>query len=164
MSARLQRLGDALLGLVYPRRAECMGCGTRVGLERDWLCDACREELASRWVGAGLPPGKGAFDGAAYAYHYGGPAGGLVRNLKYRGVWHLAPRMGRAMANAFAAIQPTGADCLVPVPMHPKRLRKRGFNHAELLAESAAQRLELPMLDALARTRNRHACPPRSAA
>ena len=154
MSARLRCLGDALLGLIYPRRAVCMGCGSRAGFTRDWLCDACREELASRWVGAGRPPGKRAFDGAAYAFHYGGPAGGLVRNLKYRGVGRLSEMMGRAMADAFAAIQPTGADCLVPVPMHPKRLRERGVNHAVLLAGAAGERLELPVLDALARTRN----------
>lgn len=154
MSARLAKVGDALLGLIYPRRAVCMGCGTREGFERDWLCETCRKELADRWIGAGMPPGRGAFDGAAYAYHYGGPAGGLVRNLKYRGVSRLAGTMGRAMARAFEAIQPTGADCLVPVPMHPKRLRERGANHALLLAKAAGERLNLPVLDALERTRN----------
>ena len=154
MSARLKRPGDALLGLIYPRRAVCMGCGTQEGFARDWLCEPCRENLASRWVGAGRPPGKHMFDGAAYAYHYGGPAGGLVRNLKYQGVSRLAPTMGRAMARAFEAIQPTGADCLVPVPMHPKRLRERGANHAQLLARVTGECLGLPVLDALKRTRN----------
>ena len=131
-----------------------MGCGSREGFPRDWLCEDCRQLLAKRWVGPGLPPGGGLFLGAAYGYVYGGPAGGLVRNLKYRGVTRLAPLMGRAMANAFEAIQPTGADCAVPVPMHKKRLRQRGFNHAALLAREAAGRLGVEALDALVRVKN----------
>ena len=150
----MRRALDALLGLVYPRRAVCMGCGSRAGFPRDWLCEDCRQLLAKRWVGAGKPPRGGLFRGAAYGYHYGGPAGGLVRNLKYRGVWRLAEGMGRAMASAFEAIQPTGADCVAPVPMHPRRLRRRGFNHAALLAREAAKRLDLPVEDVLARVRN----------
>ena len=42
----------------------------------------------------------------------------------------------------------------MPVPMHPRRLRERGCNHAALLAEAAAKGLELQMVEALARTRN----------
>ena len=150
----MNRFFDALLGLIYPRRAACMGCGSRAGFPREWLCEDCRRLLARRWAGPGMPPPGGLFNGAAYGYYYGGPAGGLVRNLKYRGVTRLAEGMGRAMASAFAAIQPTGADCVVPVPMHKKRLRKRGFNHAALLAKEAARHLELPMLEALVRVRN----------
>ncbi len=150
----MNRAIDALLGLIYPRSAACMGCGSRAGFPREWLCEDCRQLLAKRWVGPGQPPPGGAFQGAAYGYHYGGPAGGLVRNLKYRGVTRLAEGMARAMANAFEAIQPTGADCVVPVPMHRKRLKQRGFNHAALLAKATAARLELPALDALVRVRN----------
>ena len=151
---RLRRLSGGLLALLYPSRAVCMGCDSQSGFPREWLCEECRVKLAERWVGAAQPPQGGLFDGAAYAYRYSGPAGGLVRNLKYRGVWRLAEPMGRDMARAFEAIQPTGADCLVPVPMHPKRLRDRGFNHAEALAKQAAAQLELPVLGALERIRN----------
>ena len=150
----MSRVIDALLGLIYPRKAACMGCGSRAGFPRDWLCEDCRQLLAKRWVGAGPVPAGGLFMGAAYGYYYGGPAGGLVRNLKYRGVKRLAPLMGRAMATAFEAIQPTGADCVVPVPMHRRRLRQRGFNHAALLADEAGKRLGLPTLEALERVRN----------
>lgn len=150
----MKRAIDALIELIYPRRAVCMGCGSRAGFPRDWLCEDCRQLLAKRWVGAGPVPDGGLFMGAAYGYYYGGPAGDLVRNLKYRGVTRLSEGMGRAMAKAFEAIQPTGADCVVPVPMHRKRLRKRGFNHAELLACEAAKRLNLPMENALERVRN----------
>ena len=151
---RLLRLVRGARDVLYPKRAECMGCGSRAGFDRDWLCEACRRELAGRWVGAGQPPRGGVIEGAAYGYRYGGPAAGMVRNLKYRGVRLLAEPMGRAMASAFSALQPLEIDGVVPVPMHPKRRRDRGYNHAALLAAQVAGQLDLPLLDVLSRTRD----------
>ena len=150
----MKRFVDGLMDLIYPKRAECMGCGSHAGFERDWLCEDCRRELANRWVGAGQPPRGGVIAGAAYGYRYGGPAAGMVRNLKYRGVRLLAEPMGRAMVSAFEALRPVELDGVVPVPMHPKRQRDRGYNHAGLLAAQVAAQLGLPHLDALERTRN----------
>ncbi len=154
MSEGLKRGARALLELIYPIRAECMGCGTRAGFERDWLCEDCRQALANRWVGAAPPPEGDLIDGAAYGYFYGGPAGGLVRNLKYRGVSRLAEPMGRQMVRALEGLQPAHIDCVTPVPMHVRRVRKRGVNQALLLAREVADGLQLPLEEALVRTRN----------
>jgi len=154
MSEGLKRGARALLELIYPIRAECMGCGTKAGFERDWLCEDCRQALANRWVGAAPPPEGGLIDGAAFGYLYGGPAGGLVRNLKYRGVSRLAEPMGRQMLRAFEGLQPASIDCVVPVPMHIRRTRKRGVNHALLLAREVATGLDQPLSEVLVRTRN----------
>jgi len=131
-----------------------MGCGSRAGFERDWLCEDCRQALTSRWVGVAPPPEGGLIEGAAYGYLYGGPAGGLVRNLKYRGVSRLAEPMGRQMLRAFEGLQPAHIDCVVPVPMHIRRTHKRGVNHALLLAREVATGLGLPLAESLVRTRN----------
>ena len=154
MSERIQSGLKALVRLVYPVRAVCMGCGTKAGFERDWLCEDCRQEMASRWVGVAPPPEGGLIEGAAYGYRYGGPAAGLVRNLKYRGVARLAEPMGARMVAAFAGLQPAHIDCVTPVPMHIRRQRRRGCNHALLLARAVADELDLPVSDALTRTRN----------
>lgn len=154
MSDVVERGIKALARLVYPVRAECMGCGSKAGFERDWLCEDCRQALANRWIGAAPPPGGGLIDGAAYGFYYGGPASGLVRNLKYRGIARLAEPMGRQMARAFEGLQPAHIDCVAPVPMHIRRVRRRGVNHALLLAREVASRLELPVEQALTRTRN----------
>lgn len=146
------KIRDALLNLLYPKRANCMGCGAATGCREDWVCPACREDLARGWVGAEMPPKY--LDAAAYGYVYRGAAAGMVRRLKYSGVGKLAAFMGRDMVRAYRFIEPTGADCVCCVPMHSKRLRQRGRNHAELLARDVAARLELPYLDALERTRD----------
>ena len=148
------RPAGPLVEILYPCRAICMGCDSGAGLERDWLCEECRMELARSWLGAVGAPKGGLILGAACAYRYGGPAGSMVRNLKYRGIWRLAEMMGPHMARAFEALRPTCADCVVPVPMHSARLRQRGFNHAEMLAVQAAGPMGLPVENALARVRN----------
>ena len=150
----VKRFADGVLGLLYPARARCVGCGTRVGMPRNWLCEDCQNGLARRWVGVARPPEGGLFDGAAYCYHYGGPAGGMVRSLKYAGVSRLGEMMARHMAMALEGLQPMDADCVAAVPMHRRRRAERGFNHADLLARELAARLELPVLDALERVRN----------
>ncbi|HEU0187160.1 MAG TPA: phosphoribosyltransferase family protein, partial [Gallionellaceae bacterium] len=46
-------------------------------------------------------------------------------------------------------------DCIVPMPLHPLRLRERGFNQSLLLARELGARFKLPVLEqACQRTRN----------
>lgn len=148
------RLKAILLDLVYPRRATCMGCGSMLGCDRDDLCEDCREELARSWVGLKTPPRGSKIDGAAYVSYYHGPAGGLVRNLKYRGAWLLAEHMGKEIARSAMLLRIENECYVAAVPMHPKRMRSRGFNHAEALARCAADHLNLEYADLLMRTRN----------
>ena len=154
MSGQLRSGLEALARLFYPARAVCMGCGSRAGFDRDWLCEDCRQALAGRWVGVNPPPEGGWIEGAAYAYVYGGPAGGLVHNLKFRSVSRLAEPMGLQMVRALEGLQPLRVDCAAPVPMHPRRLRQRGIDHALLLARAVAGELELPVAQPLIRTRD----------
>ena len=149
----IRRAGEGLMKLLYPGRAICVGCGDRSGQEREWLCEACRQALAKRWLGVVPPPGP-EIDLAAGAYRYGGPARGMVRSLKYGSAAVLAGMMARPMARALEPLGPLAADGVAYVPMHPKRQAERGYNHAALLAEALADALELPVLDALSRTRD----------
>lgn len=154
MNPILRRAALRGIELIYPKRAVCMGCGAAFGCDVDWLCNECREQLARSWIGAVIVPPDGSLDGAAYAYDYRGAAGGLVRNLKYRGVYRLADDMAAAMVRAYQAIEPTGVELVTPVPMHPKRLKRRGYNQSEWLARRVAARMNLPVECVLARVRN----------
>ena len=149
-----ERLKEGLLDLFFPRRATCLGCGNMLGLDRNDICDDCRLMLAKNWIGLKPAPKKSRIDGAAYAYGYHGPAGRLVRNLKYRGVWLLAEEMGADIARAAMLLRIENICYVTAVPMHPGRMRMRGRNHAELLARVVADRLGLEYVDILIRTRN----------
>lgn len=128
-----------------------MGCGDKRGFEGEWFCPKCREALARKWNGAFY---DAKLDGAAAAYRYEGPAGSVVRYMKYRGVRVLKGMMAEDMLRALRHIEPVRADAVAAVPMHPKRLRERGFNQSELLAREIAGRLGLPFEDCLVRMRN----------
>jgi predicted amidophosphoribosyltransferase len=89
---------------------------------------------------------------------YEGPARELVRALKFRGAVALVDAMAAQIAaNAPPGLLGEGAGpdparpVLVPVPLHPRRMRARGFNQARLLAEALARRTGLATADCLER-------------
>ena len=119
----------SLLAVVAPPL--CFGC--RRHATREPLCGACRAELA--WLG---PEPFACGPVAAWApLAYDGPARALVRGLKFGG----AAGLSEVMAAQLAANAPDGLLAgfdLVPVPLHPRRRRKRGYNQAERLASALA--------------------------
>jgi predicted amidophosphoribosyltransferase len=72
----------------------------------------------------------------------------IVHALKYDSRRSIAPRLA-SMMRAAGADALEGADCVVPVPLHPRRQRARGFNQADDLARG----LGLPVMLLLERTR-----------
>lgn len=142
------------MNLLFPRRAVCMACGRMTGHTRDDVCEDCRAALAQNFIGALGPMPALGVDFACAAHPYPGPAGGLVRSLKYGGVAILARRMGADLARAAALMRMPEGTRVAFVPMHPKRLRRRGRNHAELLARALAAEMGLECVELLARTRN----------
>jgi predicted amidophosphoribosyltransferase len=74
----------------------------------------------------------------------------LVRHLKYAGWLHLAATCAEAMADH---IQVASLDALVPVPLHPVRLRARGYNQARALAEALGAIHGWPVLEVVERAR-----------
>ncbi|MBI4233214.1 MAG: ComF family protein [Chloroflexi bacterium] len=77
-----------------------------------------------------------------------------VHRLKYSNLRAIAPALAGLLAEHLQA-HPVPADLIVPVPLHPRRERQRGFNQAALLAKEAGRRLRLPLVErALARVRD----------
>ena len=140
MAAPLERV----LSLVAPPL--CWSCGG-ASVPRDPLCGGCRRSL--RRLGPEPVYLAGLQVWAPLAYE--GPARALVRGLKYRSASALAGPMAAQMAaNAPPGLLRAPAT-LVPVPLHPARLRRRGFNQAELLAMALAHRTGLAVCDCLRR-------------
>ena len=148
------KIGNLLLNLLYPRRATCVGCGSMLGCDRDDLCEECREQLAQNWVGPRMPAPETGLDGAAYAYRYHGPAGAMVRMLKYSGVRVLVPIMSHDLTDAVKLLRLENLYAVTSVPMPKNRLRRRGLDHAALLAQGVAGSINVPYAHLLTRTRN----------
>lgn len=72
----------------------------------------------------------------------------LVYDFKFSGQRYLAPYIGCGMAEVAARMLPEDA-AVAAVPLHEDKLRQRGFNQAEALAEAVAGRLGVPFLRGL---------------
>jgi ComF family protein len=96
------------------------------------------------------------FDHAVAAFSYKFPLDKLIQALKYRERLILV----NFLADAFTQRITTKPDCIVALPLHPTRLRERGFNQSLLLARQLSRRLGIPLLaNACERVRN---TPPQS--
>jgi ComF family protein len=165
----LRQALDAALPPLCPSCREPLGDG--VG-----LCAACWSKLSliepPYCARLGIPftydPGPGllsmeaiasppAYDRARAAVRYDDIARTLVLSFKYGDRLDLAPMMGRWMARAGRELL-TGADALLPVPLHWRRLWSRRFNQSAALAgaisDSCSDSCKVPVLhDALKRVR-----------
>ncbi|MDQ1315758.1 MAG: Phosphoribosyltransferase [Pseudomonadota bacterium] len=119
---------DCLADLPWHKQPQCPQCATPTPAGQ--LCGSCLKR----------PP---AFDRSHAALAYAFPLDRLIPALKYSGRLAIAPVLGECLAEAMA---PGAApDCLIPMPLHPRRIRERGFNHATEIAREVARRLDLPL-------------------
>lgn len=163
---------EGLLELLYPA-LRCDACGQRLAARHTGLlCDACAESLTPLAARKPCPhcgrPDSGcgcirclgepvyALDVLYAAYEHAGAARELVHGLKFNGLRTAARSLTPGMADLLASLQAGQAeyDALVPIPLHKRRERERGYNQAKLLAEGLASYCGLPVWDAMLRIRS----------
>ena len=138
----MQSLIDNILDFVFPPR--CAGCRSRGAL----FCAACRARC--RFVPASanreqhLRLNSPFLVSTAGAYIFEGALREAVHKLKYNRGKRMAVPLGDLLSQYLAA-HPIAVDAIVPVPLHSDRLRMRGYNQAELLAQRLAQQSTLPL-------------------
>jgi ComF family protein len=152
---RARRLiGRAVDGLLAQ---DCLLCGQASG--SDILCVACASDLSRlpspRCPRCALPTPSGEICGRCLAhlphydrtfavFDYAFPQNKLIQAFKYSHRLALATYLGQELTRLALASKLT-ADRIVPLPLHPIRLRERGFNQALELARPVASALGLPL-------------------
>jgi len=152
--------GDVAAGLAtffFPSR--CRACGADLGGGGPaMLCRACRAALAAPLPAAweALCALPGAATPTFRRFPYDGPAGAAVRLLKYERRRKMAATLAAGTAPLAAASgRLYNIDCIVPVPLHPRRRRERGFNQAEEMGKEIAAAVHVDFLPrGLARVRD----------
>jgi ComF family protein len=159
---RMKRLSGLTLDLLFPRW--CVGCGK----EGELICDKCRRSMV-RLVPpvcpkCGRPQASGvlcpscvgwnsSIDGIRSPFRFEGVARHAVHQLKYRNL-RILSRPLAGMMHDYLVKAPVPSDTLVPVPLHPRRLRERGYNQSGLLADALGKLTSLPVIhDGLIRAR-----------
>lgn len=140
-----------LCGAASPHGTWCEACDAALPYLNETHCPMCA-----------LPTFEGAVCGhclrqpphftrtvAAFAYAF--PLAQLLQAYKFGEQLQLAPILAERLVRRIDSLP----DCIVPMPLHPQRLRERGFNQSLLLAKALGKTLKVPVLsNACQRVRN----------
>lgn len=137
--------------LVPPERLFCAACRTRVRELGPPECGPCGCPLppSGRCRECNGAPGAIRTARAWAAYHHpagASPVAQAIARFKYGGARRLARRFAAVIVPRVAD---AALDLVIPVPLHPRRLRTRGFNQSAILARQVARRLGCPTMPLL---------------
>jgi ComF family protein len=133
---------DSFLNLIFPPRCEV--CQTN---NSQAICQKCFSQIKFMKPHLGVHC-VSVYDGALRT---------AIHRFKFKGRKKLAHALGLVMVQYLSqspSLAMNEIDLIVPVPLHNKRLRQRGFNQTELLARVLSKYYGVPVQPALARTRD----------
>ena len=147
----------------FPRT--CLGCGRKLLAGEDALCLKCLTDLPHThllntpgnemechlWASPLVCRASSLF-----YYAKGGVVSKILQGMKYQGRKELCRQMGHLIATELLSSGFfEGIDFIVPVPLHPARMRQRGYNQSEWLSKGIADRTNIPVVcNVLVRTHN----------
>jgi ComF family protein len=167
LTNNLKSFNHSVLDFIFPRL--CFGCD--IEIDKGLICNKCFTQITTTALGTcpicGLP--KSFDETCSHPLIHSGvkanaltriralgkyvtPYKGLVRNFKYQNKKKIALVLGLGLANLVSS-DPilSRADFIVPIPLHPARLRERGYNQSLLLAQETAFSSGVTLKDCLAR-------------
>jgi ComF family protein len=87
------------------------------------------------------------YGAALYPFTKDGRTQKLIHQLKYKGKKEIGVLLGKRMGRKLKEVAHfRDVDFIIPVPLHPKKLRIRGYNQAALIAEGLSQSMQIPHL------------------
>ena len=151
----LIKWGKSLIELFFPRY--CAACGRRLGVEEQALCIHCltklprtnfhlwRDNPVDKLFWGKFPFGRAT---AWIYYHRTSPFAHMIQHFKYNGQKTLAYSLGKIIANE---ILPSGfydgIDYIIPIPLHDKRQRQRGYNQSTCIAAGMKEVTGIPVIE-----------------
>jgi ComF family protein len=145
----------ALLDLFYPRL--CVVCEHTLLDDEEHLCMKCEYnlpvtncfEVAENEVYLMFrSQAKISFAGSSLYFKKGGGVQNILHQIKYKENGKLAVYLSRLFASdiqEFLKKSEEGVDCLIPVPIHHRKKRKRGYNQSELIANGLSSIMDIPV-------------------
>lgn len=148
---------QSLRYLLFPKT--CMACSKNLESAEYMICTACRHYLP-------LTQFHQYNDNAIQKVFYGrilleqatallifekkGRVQQLLHNLKYRGKHEISAFLGEWLGNELALIpEYQNIDIVIPVPLHPKKRKKRGYNQVSGFAKALAKHLNASYIDTI---------------
>jgi ComF family protein len=144
---------DDFISLLFPRL--CYACGNHLVRNENIICTECyvviprtgyhsekENPVAQLFWGRCLLEKAAAFS----YYNKGSRIRKLIHNLKYKGIKEIGFELGRIYGLTLKSSGFTDdIDLIIPVPLHPSKKRKRGFNQSEIISDGIADATGLPL-------------------
>jgi ComF family protein len=152
---RLSNIKRAALDLFFPQR--CLGCGN----EGELICPNCLKSLprimppvcprcgkpqSSGILCSGCVSRQTEIQGIRSPLRFEGLVREAVHQLKYKNIRSLSVPLAMLLSE-YLQNNPLPVQVLVPVPLHPKRLKERGYNQSGLLASELGRLIKIPVVD-----------------
>ena len=152
--------------IVFPSDFKCLCCDNDVYKGVDF-CDKCKKSLpfnngnicevcGAKISGVGkcvICGTKKFFEIARAPFLYDGIIKKLIYNFKYNNAKYLFKPLSKYMVECYIKNK-MNADLIIPIPLHFKKLKQRGYNQSELLSIEISKILNIPVLNALSRIRD----------
>jgi predicted amidophosphoribosyltransferase len=149
------KLGGAALDILFPHR--CIGCGREgelicssclVNLPRIMppVCPKCGRPQSSGLLCSDCISRQSHIDGIRSPFRFEGIIRQAIHQFKYRNPRSLATPLAQ-LIDDYLKKYPVPGDILIPVPVHKKRIRERGYNQSLLLAKKLGKLTGLPVID-----------------
>ena len=148
----ISEIWEGFAGLFWPNVCAC--CSTGLTYGEQYVCSHCLYELpATNFHKDQDNPVAQIFMGrvlveqatAGYFFRKGNKIQKLVHDVKYKGQREMGTMLGREMGKSLRDSAFSKIDLIAPVPLHPKKLRKRGYNQSEWIARGVADALDKPV-------------------
>jgi ComF family protein len=146
---------NGLLHLLYPQT--CAGCGSDIIADNQLLCSRCIADLpVTNFHLAAANPVEKLFTGrlqlySATSFLYFTKQSAvqrLLHQLKYKGNRQVGMYLGKMMGAAIGGhTRFNSVDLLLPLPLHRRRQRRRGYNQAAVICEGLAESLHVPVVE-----------------
>jgi len=154
MRAALHTWTSDLTGLFFPK--SCAVCGKSLHRQEEILCTSCFYKLPrTNFQNEAENPVLEIFTGrlplvSATSFLFfskGGETQQLIHKLKYDGRKEIGVYLGKLFGNQLnnSTLFNT-ANVLIPVPLHPKKEHKRGYNQSKMIADGIASRMKVQVL------------------
>ncbi len=166
LASSVRFLFNSLVDFVYPPL--CYGCDTEI--EEGLVCEGCRLALFTHELAVcpdcGRPCTSNAETCGQCSAEFGltrvralglyvPPFDKLVQAFKYSGKTEVGELLGLALSELVRQDEMlSAANVVCPVPLHPARLRERGFNQSLLLAAAISMSTDIPLIELIIRVKN----------
>jgi ComF family protein len=137
------------ISLIYPQ--VCQVCGKSLFKNEKVICMKCYHHLPrARFANDIKNPAAQVFWGrvplkrvvAGFFYNKGNALQQLIHSFKYRGLKEIGIFLGEELGKEISTVEDLkDIHYIVPVPLHPKKRKKRGFNQSEIIAQGIAKQI-----------------------